>query len=304
MGYTGGKTILKDYLKPFRPPRAPKAVVRYEVGPGEQAQVDLAEVRYVDEQGQLHRLYVFVMVLSYSRMMFVEFVRRADIPAFLRGHVHAFEFFGGVPRRILYDRTKLAVFGVDANGQPVWQGGGRAADPGRVAVGPRRLPRQPQRREGHAGHHRPAQAPVCLPEGPLRGGPGRRRQADPGGAGAGGLRVHRGHAHAAGPGGAGRGGRLPRALPGGEPDVAGQRGGPPGRASPPRPAALRPSFTRVRVSSSTDTSPCTRTRLRPPAAGARRRPPASAAAAPPPGRPAASRRGWPPSPGQRSAGSR
>ncbi len=121
MGYTGGKTILKDYRKPFRPPRAPKAVVRYEVGPGEQAQVDLAEVRYVDEQGQLHRLYVFVMVLSYSRMMFVEFVRRADMPAFLRGHVHAFEFFGGVPRRILYDRTKLAVFGVDANGQPVWQ---------------------------------------------------------------------------------------------------------------------------------------------------------------------------------------
>lgn len=121
MGYTGGKTILKDYLKPFRPPRAPKAVMRYEVGPGEQAQVDLAEVRYIDEAGEFHRLYVFVMVLSYSRMMFVEFIRRADLPSFLRCHVHAFEFFGGVPRHVLYDRTKLAVFGADAQGRPIWQ---------------------------------------------------------------------------------------------------------------------------------------------------------------------------------------
>ncbi len=51
-GYTGGKTILKDYLQPRRPAKTPPAVVRFEPAPGEQAQVDWGEFAYTEAQGR------------------------------------------------------------------------------------------------------------------------------------------------------------------------------------------------------------------------------------------------------------
>jgi transposase len=120
MGYTGGRTILKDFMKPLRPPRPAPATVRFETGPGEQAQVDLTLVSLVRPDGTSQRLWAFAMVLEWSRASYVEFVPKADLPAFLRCHVHAFEHFGGVPRRIVYDNTKLVVLGRDESRQPQW----------------------------------------------------------------------------------------------------------------------------------------------------------------------------------------
>jgi transposase len=51
----------------------------------------------------------FVMVLSFSRMVFVRFYLNAAMPSFLHGHVSAFDFWGGVPRVVLYDNLKSAV---------------------------------------------------------------------------------------------------------------------------------------------------------------------------------------------------
>ncbi|SFP69718.1 hypothetical protein SAMN05444406_102125 [Caldicoprobacter faecalis] len=48
-GYTGGRTILRDYVRPFRPPRQVPAVRRYETNPGQQAQVDWGEYTYIAE---------------------------------------------------------------------------------------------------------------------------------------------------------------------------------------------------------------------------------------------------------------
>ena len=109
LGYTGGVTILKDYLKPYRPPRQPKAVVRVELGPGEQAQVDWGEFAYTDLRGRRRKVYGFVMVLSYSRAMYVEFVEQQDLSTLLRCHLHAFGALGGVPKTILYDNMKTVV---------------------------------------------------------------------------------------------------------------------------------------------------------------------------------------------------
>src|SRR5690606_21966588 len=109
LGYTGGVTILKDYLKPYRPPRQPKAVVRFELGPGEQAQVDWGEFAYTDLRGRRRKVYGFVMVLSYSRAMYVEFVEQQDLSTLLRCHLHAFGALGGVPKTILYDNMKTVV---------------------------------------------------------------------------------------------------------------------------------------------------------------------------------------------------
>ena len=119
-GYTGGRTILKDYVHPRRPPRTARATMRFETAPGEQAQVDWGHFAYRTPDGQQRWCWAFVMVLAWSRAIYVEFVRRADVGTFMRCHLHAFAAFGGVVERCLYDNAKVVVLGRDAGGEPVW----------------------------------------------------------------------------------------------------------------------------------------------------------------------------------------
>ncbi len=122
-GYGGGYSILKDYVRPYRRPRQPKATMRFETGPGEQAQVDWGSMPYVTGEGGRGRLWAFVMVLSCSRAIYVELVRRADSATFMRCHLNAFEYFGGVPRICLYDNAKVVVLGRDQDGRLEWNRG-------------------------------------------------------------------------------------------------------------------------------------------------------------------------------------
>jgi len=119
-GYTGGYTILKELVQPSRRQCLAKATMRFETEPGEQAQVDFGRYRYMTPEGRERWTWAFVMVLAWSRALYVEFVDRADTPSFIRCHVHAFEHFGGVPRRCLFDNTKLVVLRRDREGRPVW----------------------------------------------------------------------------------------------------------------------------------------------------------------------------------------
>ena len=120
LGYQGGYSILKKYVKPRRRPRQPRATARFETGLGEQAQVDWGSFAYVSQDGRKRRLWAFVMLLGWSRAIYVEFVRRADVPTFMGCHLRAFEYFGGVPRRCLYDKAKVVVLGRDEEGRPEW----------------------------------------------------------------------------------------------------------------------------------------------------------------------------------------
>ena len=119
-GYGGGYTILKEYVHPLRRARQPVATVRFETEPGEQAQVDWGSFSYLTEDGDKKKVWAFVMVLSWSRAIYVEFVRRTDVATFIRCHVNALSYFGGVPRRCLYDNAKVVVLGRDNNGRPEW----------------------------------------------------------------------------------------------------------------------------------------------------------------------------------------
>jgi transposase len=119
MGYTGGITIIKDYVKPFRPARSAPAVRRYETEPGEQAQMDWGIAHYIDEKGKIHKTPVFVMILGNSRSKYVEFTKRCDIYSLLRCMVNAFEYYGGVPEVVLSDRMKTVINGIEA-GKPIW----------------------------------------------------------------------------------------------------------------------------------------------------------------------------------------
>jgi transposase len=119
-GYTGGRTILKDYVKDFRPPKQVPAVLRYETKPGEYAQVDWGLCDYVDQDGNVRKVPVFVMVLGYSRATYIEFTKRCDIHSFLRCLIHAFEYFGGIPKVMLTDQMKTVVLGMGDDRKPRW----------------------------------------------------------------------------------------------------------------------------------------------------------------------------------------
>jgi hypothetical protein len=77
--------------------------------PGEQAQVDWAHFGKLAIGRAQRPLWAFVMVLSYSRRLFLRFFPGASMPFFVRGHVEAFADFGGVSRVLLYDNLKSAV---------------------------------------------------------------------------------------------------------------------------------------------------------------------------------------------------
>ncbi len=108
-GYGGGGSHFRHLVAPLRPRPVAEAYLRLRTLPAEQAQVDWAHMGHV-VVGQAKRpLMAFVMVLSYSRRIFLHFSLNAQMDNFLRGHVLAFEAWGGVPRVILSDNLKSAV---------------------------------------------------------------------------------------------------------------------------------------------------------------------------------------------------
>ena len=120
LGYEGSYTILAEYVRPRCRRRQPQATVRFETAAGEQAQVDWGSFSYVDGRGRKRQMWAFVMVLGWSRAIYVEFVRRADTTSLIQCHVNAFEYFGGVPRRCLYDNARVVTLGRDAEGRTEW----------------------------------------------------------------------------------------------------------------------------------------------------------------------------------------
>ncbi len=110
-GYPGGPDHFRHRIAELglRPSRPPEAFFALRTVAGEQAQVDWADFGRRAVEGGHRRLFAFVMVLSYSRMLFVRFFYDARLPSFLAGHVEGFSFLGGVARCLLYDNLKSAV---------------------------------------------------------------------------------------------------------------------------------------------------------------------------------------------------
>lgn len=109
-GYPGQEAHFRSIIARVRPRPKAEAYQRLRTLPGEQAQVDWGHFGKIKVGDAERRLYGFVMVLSWSRAIFLRFYLGHDHTAFfLRGHQEAFEFFGGVPRVILCDNLKSAV---------------------------------------------------------------------------------------------------------------------------------------------------------------------------------------------------
>jgi transposase len=110
-GYRGGISQLKAYLAPLKQAPVEDPLVRFETAPGEQMQVDFTHVR----RGR-SPLLAFVATLGYSRASWVHFTVREDAVTFARCVAESFEYFGGVPRHVLFDNPRTIVIERDAYG--------------------------------------------------------------------------------------------------------------------------------------------------------------------------------------------
>src|SRR5688500_3917437 len=108
-GYPGSPDHFRHQVALYRPRPSAEAYLRLRTLAGEQSQVDWAHFGRLAVGRALRPLMAFVMVLSYSRQLFLRFYLGASMSSFLDGHVQAFNFFRGVSRECLYDNLKSAV---------------------------------------------------------------------------------------------------------------------------------------------------------------------------------------------------
>ncbi len=119
LGFTGGATIVKAYVARIRPRPRP-AYLKLDFAPGECAQVDWGSFGTIGVGRTRRRLSFFVMVLCYSRRMYLEFTVAQTAEFFLACHEHAFAAFGGVPAKVMVDNLRSAVLKHLAGCAPVF----------------------------------------------------------------------------------------------------------------------------------------------------------------------------------------
>ena len=114
-GYTGSYTLVKNFIRLVRPKPPIELEERFEVAPGEQAQVDFATFKT-----DFGVVYALLVVLSWSRYLWARFFCHQDQLTVLSGLHRAFIEFAGVPETVLFDRMKAAVARSESNGRAVF----------------------------------------------------------------------------------------------------------------------------------------------------------------------------------------
>lgn len=119
MGYPGSYSRVKNLVHCLKGEKQRIAYLRFETEPGFQAQVDWGDFQIAEPDGTVHTVYAFIMVLGFSRALYVEFVERRTLESFMDCHMHAFDYLGGCPQEILYDNMKHVVVGRE-QGKPTF----------------------------------------------------------------------------------------------------------------------------------------------------------------------------------------
>jgi len=143
-GYQVGYAAVWRFVRRLEP-TTPEATVRVETQPGEEAQVDFGYAgKMIDpDTGQLRKTWAFVMVLSWSRHQYVEFVFDQKVATWLLCHRHAFEYFDGAPQRVVIDNLKAGVIRTHWDDPQVQHAYGECAEHYGFLIAPNR-PRTPQ----------------------------------------------------------------------------------------------------------------------------------------------------------------
>jgi transposase len=120
LGYPGGYEMVKWAVRPLRTERDRllEAMLRFETAPGRQAQVDW-DTTWAEVGEQRIRVQLFVMVLGYSRRLYVECTQDQTLASLLACHQHACDWFGGITEEILYDDPKTVVLKRDWEGRVI-----------------------------------------------------------------------------------------------------------------------------------------------------------------------------------------
>ncbi len=119
-GYQGGYDTVKHYVQTIKERQTRLAYARFETEPGHQAQFDWGDFQVEEPSGRQTSVYVFMIVLGFSRADYVEFLERSTLESFMDGHIRAFRYLQGVPAEILYDNMRQVVVGRDEAGQPIF----------------------------------------------------------------------------------------------------------------------------------------------------------------------------------------
>lgn len=109
-GYTGGISILRDYLHTKRgSKRKPRACIRFESPPGQQFQCDWGHFGSLTYGNTKRKLYCMAVIECHARMLYVEFTHSQNQQAFMRTLLNSFIFFHGAPKELVHDNLKTAV---------------------------------------------------------------------------------------------------------------------------------------------------------------------------------------------------
>ena len=111
LGYPGGYDTVKVYVRDIKARKNRQAFLRFETIPGLQGQVDWADFKVSVAGASDMTLFLFIMVLGFSRAMYAEFVTKCTLEAFMDAHLRAFKYLGGVPIELLYDNMRNVVTG-------------------------------------------------------------------------------------------------------------------------------------------------------------------------------------------------
>ena len=119
-GYRGGLTILREFVRPLKSKMIARVTERFETQPGHQGQLDWGECGTIEVCGEWKKVYVFVFVLGYSRMLYAQFTTSCRLPILLSCMQKAFDVLG-IPEEVLVDNMKQAVDSHDVlTGQVRW----------------------------------------------------------------------------------------------------------------------------------------------------------------------------------------
>jgi transposase len=109
LGYAGGYDTVRYFVKKIKKQKAQTAYIRFETEPGRQGQMDWADFKIISRDGSSFFIYLFILILGFSRAMFARFVERCSLEAFMDCHIAAFRYLGGIPAEILYDNMRHVV---------------------------------------------------------------------------------------------------------------------------------------------------------------------------------------------------
>lgn len=109
-GYHGKYTILRNYCSLYKSDETKKATIRFETNPGLQAQVDWKESMTLHyRNGDSITFNIFLILLGYSRLKYIELTLDRSQDTVFKSMIHAFHYFGGIPKEIIFDNMKTVV---------------------------------------------------------------------------------------------------------------------------------------------------------------------------------------------------